>query len=42
MEETYSDAETDARREAILKRVLATPPKPKEAKPGKRVEFQSK
>jgi hypothetical protein len=27
-EETYSEAETDARREAALKRMLATPHKP--------------
>lgn len=26
--DTYSEAETDARREAALKRMLATPPKP--------------
>jgi len=30
--DTYSEAETDARRESILKRVLATPPRPKKAK----------
>jgi hypothetical protein len=41
-EDTYSPEETDARREAILTRVLTTPPKPKEAKSGKRVESQSK
>jgi len=39
---TFSSEETDARREAILTRVLATPPKPKKAKPRKRVESQSK
>ena len=27
-DETYSEAETEARREAALKRMLATPPKP--------------
>ena len=30
--ETYSEAETDARREAALKRMLATPHKPHKAK----------
>ena len=30
VEETYSEAETDARREAALKRMLATPHKPHE------------
>jgi hypothetical protein len=30
-EETYSEAETDARREAALKRMLSTPPKPHSA-----------
>jgi hypothetical protein len=35
-EETYSEAETDARREAALKRMLATPHKPhKESKRGR-------
>ena len=29
--ETYTEAETETRREAILKCVLATPPKPQEA-----------
>lgn len=32
--ETYSEAETEARREAILKRVLAMPPKPHKARKG--------
>lgn len=32
--DTYSDAETDARREAALKNLLATPPKPKKATNG--------
>ncbi len=40
--DTYSPEETDARREAILTRVLATSPKPKEAKPRKRTASQSK
>ena len=35
-EETYSEAETDARREAALKRMLATPPKPHKAMKGRR------
>jgi hypothetical protein len=30
--ETYSEAETDARREAALKRMLATPHKPHKPK----------
>lgn len=30
--ETFSEAETEARREAALKRLLSTPPKPHEAK----------
>ena len=30
-EETYSEADTEARREAALKRMLATPHKPHEA-----------
>ena len=37
-EETYSEAETEARREAALKRMLATPPKPHTASKGKRKE----
>mgnify|MGYP001550450319 CR=1 FL=1 len=32
--ETYSEAETEARREAALKRMLATPHKPQKAKEG--------
>jgi hypothetical protein len=36
--ETYSDAETDARREAALKRMLATPHRPHKASKGKRAE----
>lgn len=28
-DDTYSEAETDARREAALKRILTTPPKPR-------------
>jgi hypothetical protein len=34
-EETYSEAETDARREAALKRMLATPHKPHKRKAAK-------
>ncbi|WP_425230026.1 hypothetical protein [Sphingomonas sp.] len=41
-EETYSEAETDARREAILKAVLATRPKPHKASKAKGRESQSK
>ena len=33
--DTYSQAETVARREAALKRALATPPKPHKASKGK-------
>lgn len=36
--ETFSEAETEARREAALKRLLSTPPKPHEAKGKKRRE----
>jgi len=40
--ENYSEKETEARREAALKRMLATPHKPheklKKGKPAKRVE----
>ena len=35
-DESYSEAETVARREAALKRMLATPPKPHTAIKGKR------
>jgi hypothetical protein len=39
--ETYSEEETVARREAALKRMLATPPKPhKDSKLGKRRESE--
>jgi hypothetical protein len=42
-EDTYSDAETAARADAALKRMLATPPKPhKDSKVGKRRESNSK
>jgi len=40
--DTYSEAETVARREAALKRMLATPHKPHKASGKKRVESQSK
>lgn len=41
--ETYSDAETERRANAALKRMLATPPKPhKDSKLGRRRESQSK
>ena len=36
--ETYSEAETEARREAALKKLLATPHKPLKAKSKKRRE----
>lgn len=36
--ETYSEAETEARREAALKRMLATPPKPHAEVKGKRAD----
>jgi hypothetical protein len=38
-DETYSEAETIGRREAALKRMLATPPKPHKAM-GKRREVK--
>ncbi len=42
-DETYSEAETEARREAALKRMLATPHKPHEASGKRRKELsQSK
>ncbi|MFC4290975.1 hypothetical protein ACFOWX_00915 [Sphingorhabdus arenilitoris] len=37
-DETYTEAETEARREAALKRMLATPHKPHKASKGKRKE----
>lgn len=40
--DTYSEAETDARREATLKRMLATPPKPHKASKVGRRESQPK
>lgn len=40
--DTYSEVETDARREAILTRVLATPPKPQKASKVKGRESHSK
>ena len=42
-DDTYSDAETEQRANAALKRMLATPPKPhKDSKLGKRRESHSK
>ena len=38
-DESYSQAETEARREALLKRILATPPKPRS--PNKRKPKES-
>ena len=40
--DTYPEAETVARREAALKKLLATPHKPQRPIRGKRVESQSK
>ena len=41
--DTYSEAETVARREAALRNMLATPPKPHEAmRRGRRESSQSK
>ena len=37
-DDTYSKAETEARREAALKRMLATPHKPHRTSKGKRKE----
>ncbi len=34
-DETYTETETEARREATLKQLLATPPKPHKTKRGK-------
>jgi hypothetical protein len=40
--ETYSDKETAARANAVLKRMLATPPKPhKDSKVGRKRESRS-
>lgn len=41
-DDTYSEAETAARAEAALKRMLATPHKPHGPSKGKRKESQSK
>lgn len=41
-DETYSETETEARREAALKRLLATPPKPHKASKGKGKESRKK
>ncbi len=40
--ETYPEAETEARREAALQRMFATPHKPHKASKGKRVESRAK
>ena len=40
--DTYSEADADARREATLKHMLTTPPKPQERIKGKRKESQEK
>jgi len=40
--DTYSEAETVARREAALKKMLATPHKSHEASKGKRAESRKK
>jgi hypothetical protein len=42
IDDTYPEAETVARREAVLKNILATPHKPHKASRGKRKEYQSK
>ena len=41
-EETYSEAETEARREAALKQLLAMPPKPHKASKAKGKESRKK
>jgi hypothetical protein len=42
-DDTYSDAETERRANATLKRMLATPPKPhKDSKLGKKRESRAK
>lgn len=42
-DDTYSDAETERRANAVLKRMLATPPKPhKDSKLGRERESGSK
>ena len=41
-DDTYSEAETDARREAVLKNILSTPPKPRKSKiPRQRKDVQA-
>tara|TARA_R110000824_G_scaffold11585_6_gene50733 strand:+ start:2939 stop:3091 length:153 start_codon:yes stop_codon:yes gene_type:complete len=41
-DDTYSEAETEARREATLKILLSTPPKPRDISKGKGEESQEK
>lgn len=41
-DDTYTDAETAVRREALLKKVLATPPKPHEPSKDKAKESRPK
>lgn len=41
-DDTYSEAETEARRKATLKTLLSTPPKPRNTSKGKGKESQSK
>ena len=40
--ETYSESETDKRRDAALKRMLATPHRPHKADKGRETKGQSK
>jgi len=41
-DETYSEAETEARREATLKKLLSTPPKPRNTSKGTGKESRKK
>jgi len=41
-EDTYSEAETETRREATLKKLLSTPPKPRKSSKVKGKESQPK
>jgi hypothetical protein len=41
-DDSLSDAEVEAREEATLRTLLATPPKPHKTMPKRRVESQSK